>query len=274
MGIFSRLLSPLNTALSLASWVGWLFPGLGAGVMAAWAASELTWFWNTFQWLGIIFVGLVTWLLVGIGLNLYRQSRTDGENKRLEPTLIIAAIAGVVLLGSLVVWSQKAKVSQSETLSTSTKNGPEYLKTVEFESSDQTPLIFRGVVSNTIERLRIIVEPSSEMTGHYFPHGTIAFGERKDLIRDDKFEVRLITKSERPDLTQAQFVWAAPGNRSPVRPLNRVRLSIIGPDGLEQHIYFMVVQAMPNLMFTPNPPLKVIPESDLQWINEWRAKDS
>jgi len=274
MGIFSRLLSPLNTALSLASWVGWLFPGLGAGVMAAWAASELTWFWNTFQWLGIIFVGLVTWLLVGIGLNLYRQSRTDGENKRLEPTLIIAAIAGVVLLGSLVVWSQKAKVSQSETLSTPTKNGPEYLKTVEFESSDQTPLIFRGVVSNTIERLRIIVEPSSEMTGHYFPHGTIAIGERKDLIRDDKFEVRLITKSERPDLTQAQFVWAAPGNRSPVRPLNRVRLSIIGPDGLEQHIYFMVVQAMPNLMFTPNPPLKVIPESDLQWINEWRAKDS
>jgi hypothetical protein len=48
--------------------------GLSGAAVMAWLSAQLSWFWGTFQWFGVVGVGLVVWLLIGIGLSLYRNS--------------------------------------------------------------------------------------------------------------------------------------------------------------------------------------------------------
>src|ERR1041385_4404044 len=75
--------------------------GLPVAAVAAWAFSQLNWFWSTFQFAGVLIVGLITWLLVGVGLNLYRSARGGGEEDRrvTDPLLIGAGLAALVLIG-------------------------------------------------------------------------------------------------------------------------------------------------------------------------------
>ncbi|GEM_PF-4787581 len=55
-------------------WQGAALFGIPVAAVMAWATSQLAWFWGTFQWAGVIGVGVITWLLIGVGLNLYRRS--------------------------------------------------------------------------------------------------------------------------------------------------------------------------------------------------------
>jgi hypothetical protein len=87
--------------------------GLPVAAVAAWAFSQLNWFWSTFQFAGVLIVGLITWLLVGVGLNLYRSARGGGEEDRrvTDPLLIGAGLAALVLIGCLVAYGMRAQAN-------------------------------------------------------------------------------------------------------------------------------------------------------------------
>jgi hypothetical protein len=86
-------------------WQGAAILGLPVGALMAWALSQLNWFWETFQWAGVIGVGLVTWLFVGIGLNLYKHLK-PAQSRPISIYLIIAGVASLVLVGALIGYSR------------------------------------------------------------------------------------------------------------------------------------------------------------------------
>jgi hypothetical protein len=79
--------------------------GLPVGGLMAFMTAQLSWFWETFQWAGVLGVGILTWLLVGIGLNLYKHFAI-AKGAPINPTLIIAGIACVVMIGALISYSR------------------------------------------------------------------------------------------------------------------------------------------------------------------------
>lgn len=86
--------------------------GLPVGTLMAYLSSQLGWFWETFQWFGFAFIGLVTWLLVGLGFNLYRREKTV-EDRHLDPWLIGAGVSAIALIVCLVGFSLKESPPKS-----------------------------------------------------------------------------------------------------------------------------------------------------------------
>jgi len=119
MGNITQRVQPVVTWLTLGSWVAWAIglTGLTAAVMMGWAFAQLNWFWTTFRWAGVLFVGLVTWFLVGVGLNLYRQEQAGGR-RALDPWLIGAVISALALIGCLVGYALTSKTSPAQTAQT------------------------------------------------------------------------------------------------------------------------------------------------------------
>jgi hypothetical protein len=76
-------------------WTGFvLLTGLSGATMMAWLVSQLSWFWNTFQWAGILGTGIITWLLIGVGLNLYRWYSSGGKQRLKSETDAPILISG------------------------------------------------------------------------------------------------------------------------------------------------------------------------------------
>lgn len=69
----------------------------------AYLTSQLAWFWETFQWAGVLGVGLLTWFLAAVGFNLYRQL---AGGRAISIPLIIAGAACVVMIGALIAYSR------------------------------------------------------------------------------------------------------------------------------------------------------------------------
>ena len=107
--MFGKLFShwqKTDSALSFGGWALWIF-GVPAGAVMGWSSSQLTWFWGTFQFAGVFFVSIVAWLMVGIGINLYRRKEAD-KDRKLDPLLLIAGVAAFVLIASLAAYSYRA----------------------------------------------------------------------------------------------------------------------------------------------------------------------
>ncbi len=69
MGTFySRVVQPLNTFLSLGSWVGWVISGTGltSAVLIAWASTTWAWYWSTFSWAGVAIAFLIALLVFAV----------------------------------------------------------------------------------------------------------------------------------------------------------------------------------------------------------------
>jgi hypothetical protein len=65
----------VDSLINLGGYAGWLVGtvgGVSVASLMAWLASRLEWFWATFEWAGVLSVGLLTWFVVGLGLYLYR----------------------------------------------------------------------------------------------------------------------------------------------------------------------------------------------------------
>src|SRR5258708_28665999 len=65
---YSRVIQPLNTFLSLGSWVGWAISatGLTGAVLIAWASTTWTWYWSTFNFAGVAIAFLITLLVFAV----------------------------------------------------------------------------------------------------------------------------------------------------------------------------------------------------------------
>jgi hypothetical protein len=98
--------------------------GFSGAALMAWAMSRLTWFWQTFEWAGILFVGLIVWLLIGIGLNLYRSGSASPGGKKLDPLLLGAALAALALVGLLAAYGIKSSSANTEIASDVTAQTP------------------------------------------------------------------------------------------------------------------------------------------------------
>ncbi|MEH6950795.1 hypothetical protein V4R08_05525 [Nitrobacter sp. NHB1] len=80
-----------DTALSLGGWV-WsaflLITGLTGATVMGWALSQLSWFWEAFRWAGVLGAGLITWILIGIGLRLYQPIARSSRKAKGPPQRI------------------------------------------------------------------------------------------------------------------------------------------------------------------------------------------
>lgn len=121
MAWYSKILDRWRDAdgfVTAAGWIWWgaerifyMVFGLSGAALVAWAFAQLHWFWDTFQWAGVLFIGLVTWFIIGAGINLYRQERTGGR-RSMDPWLAGAGIAALALVGCLAGFALNGGGSQ------------------------------------------------------------------------------------------------------------------------------------------------------------------
>jgi hypothetical protein len=64
----------VDSASNAVNWLWWgaqaIFGFTAASIMG-YAAAQLQWFWDTFRWAGAFGVGIVTWIIVGVGLRIW-----------------------------------------------------------------------------------------------------------------------------------------------------------------------------------------------------------
>jgi hypothetical protein len=106
MGNLTQRIQLIVTWLTLGSWVAWVFGfmGLTVAIVVGWAFAQLNWFWNLFQWAGVLSVVLVSWLMVGIGLNLYRQPGSGFAKVGIG----LGTIFIFVMIIGLAVWAKQS----------------------------------------------------------------------------------------------------------------------------------------------------------------------
>ncbi|TWB86823.1 hypothetical protein FBZ93_1264 [Bradyrhizobium macuxiense] len=71
--LYSRVLQPANTLLSLGSWAWWVISaitGLTAAAVIAWASTTWDWYWSTFHMAGAAIAFLTAWVLLAVGFLL------------------------------------------------------------------------------------------------------------------------------------------------------------------------------------------------------------
>lgn len=155
------------------------------------------------------------------------------------------------------------------------KHRAEFLKNIQYGWGDaQIPLSISGIVATTTDRLRIVLDVSSPLPGlgtTFYPAQFVSIKDLKDeIVRGVRVEVQLIfgaVNAPNPGFGPAYF-WGDPKKNYPVMPMNKVRVRLIGGHGEEQHIYFFAIAGLGG------QPITVLPEADLDWVNQWRAQDT
>ena len=72
-----RQYKKVDGLLNFGSYLAWIFGALGlsGAVLMAWLSTEWQFFWTTLGWFGVAGVALLTWFMIGLGLNLYRWTQ-------------------------------------------------------------------------------------------------------------------------------------------------------------------------------------------------------
>lgn len=90
--LYSRVLQPANTLLSLGSWVWWAvsaITGLTAAALIAWASTTWVWYWSTFNIAGAAIAFLAAWVLLSAGFLLLglavRVWRAEDASAQVDP---------------------------------------------------------------------------------------------------------------------------------------------------------------------------------------------
>ncbi|MET4170829.1 hypothetical protein ABIB99_001911 [Bradyrhizobium sp. LA6.1] len=154
------------------------------------------------------------------------------------------------------------------------KHRADFLRNIQYGWGDaQIPLTLSGSVATTTDRLRVVLDVSSPMLGlgmSFQPAQFVLIKELKDaIVRGGRIEVQLVFRavnSPNPGFSPA-FFWGDPEKNYPVMPMNKVRVRLIGGHGDEQHIYFFALAGLGG------QPITVLPESELDWVHQWRAQD-
>src|SRR5207245_2566800 len=96
MASLTERIQPINTWLTLGSWVAWfavVVTGLTGAAIMAWLSAQIVWFWEALGLFGVISIGLVVWTLLTATLVLYRGHIGTWRSK-----------VGVVLIAFAVVF--------------------------------------------------------------------------------------------------------------------------------------------------------------------------
>jgi hypothetical protein len=134
------------------------------------------------------------------------------------------------------------KASEPAAKAITGKPQPEYLRNIQFSWDSQLPLGVSFVPTTTTDRLRFYVDASPRMLGvpsHDKPTYRAQIGELKDIVKGQRRDTQLIFRGPKHD--GGDLYWGSPTNNYPVTDINRVRFVTIGPDGSEQHFYFLMV---------------------------------
>lgn len=149
------------------------------------------------------------------------------------------------------------------------KSAPAFLKNISISSHSLAPLAFVGTVSATTDRLRFYVDASPRFFGQFDGTFRAQISESRDAVKDQPIDVQLVFKGPPNNTDRGEYYWGDPKNNYPIAPLNRARLVIIGPDGSEQHVYFMVIHGA-----VENQPFIVLDEKDNEWTKRWKEADA
>jgi hypothetical protein len=156
--------------------------GITGATVMAWALSKLEWFWGNFAWAGVIGMGIVTWLLIGLGLNLYRSASRSKITKRPKG---VERITGQVFMNERVAVDGKAFIGCKFTNVTLVYNGTygsfEHCKFAGFQLATEVPEIEAYVrVLHDFGMLKIPLfnqgheaKPSSPIPDNYLKTGRV-----------------------------------------------------------------------------------------------------
>jgi hypothetical protein len=115
MGIYSRVIQPLNTLLSLGSWVWWGISatGLTGALLVAWASTTLPWLGASIVFIATLAVFFAVLLFV-----VWASREENGKLMEIVPIIGIL-IGGMIFVGSIawvVADNRRAARDVSETL--------------------------------------------------------------------------------------------------------------------------------------------------------------
>jgi hypothetical protein len=213
-----------------------LFPGLLAGLLSAWAA-------------------ICTYAYMTL---------PDGSHKSRGDT------------GQLC-WDGKAPPCNDQPATSNLKPAaPQFLKNISIGSSPKQPLVLTAKANVTTDRLRIFVDYAQAAFGRWIdsnPPVRVSVGQIREPVKDQGVEIQLAYR----ELRQGNDIWwGDPSLHYPISVQNpmgleeiglyRVRVSIVGPGGNEQHYYFILLRAASNL------PLTIIPETTSWWVGDWEKQ--
>jgi hypothetical protein len=92
MGIFySRVIQPINTFLSLGSWMWWAIAsvtGFTGAAVIAWASTTWSWYWTTFSWAGVAAAFLAAFLLLATGFLIVALAVQALRRPPSEPSVV------------------------------------------------------------------------------------------------------------------------------------------------------------------------------------------
>jgi hypothetical protein len=249
--------------------------GLVGGAVLAWGISHLAWFWQTFQLAVVIIVGITTWLLIGIGLNLFRHARAD-MGRSLDPLLWVAGIAAIALISSLVAYSLKARevpqASIREEPAVPSQPQRETLVSDPHMTASNEPgslVTFYGTFSRGGPIARVFLDfdrdkSQSASSQSAFPR-RVKLADFKNFVRGDAVRVAVVSY-ETPDSEGGVLRWGSAENgpssaddRFTVMEPSRARIAIVGEKGNDlQHYSFMLLPKIDTAAFLklamPFPP--------------------
>jgi len=281
--------------------------GLAGGAVLAWGISHIAPFWQTFHLAVVIFVGIATWLLIGIGLNLFRHSRTD-KGRSLDPLLWVAAIAAVILIGSLVAYSLKARelpqASIREEQAAPSQPQPEALVSDPHMTASNEPeslVTFYGTFSRGGPIARVFLDFDRDKSPSATPQSSrprrVKLADFKNFVRGDAVRVAVVSY-ETPDSEGGVLRWgsaengsSSPDDRFTVMEPSRARIAVVDEKGNDlQHYSFMLLPKIDTAAFlklampfpprqgesrTPPPALKhdnliLVTEDMLDFAAKWK----
>jgi hypothetical protein len=269
------VLSAGGNIISLAVWLG-----LPVGALMAYLSAQLNWFWGTYQWAGVVGVGLITWFLIGVTINLFRNVT---GSRTINAYLIVAGLACIVMVAALVGYSRSQAATGSPAVGNlePTKHTTEqFLRNAALmiEPDGKVPLALGATSAVTAQRLRVFVDYSSYRSG-WMSRLRVPIGEITNPVDGVFSKTQLIFKETRQNGGTNELWWGQHGNSHPVSgpeyngvtPVTptRGRVVIMDDAGKVQFIYFELLRATDP----KRQPFTILQGPAVEdWINKWEAE--
>lgn len=267
---FEKLPLPYKAGGNLIGWVGGQYVSAHPDLFPAWVIDVAP----------ILAAGFILSFL-WYSLNYWREIR--GKSRfHLDPQVIlILCLLGALGASTLQWWRRPSSTTAVVAAPMAKANEPSpqatlFLKDIKLSAGKELHLTATPT-QTVVTRLRVFADITGGFPGakNWPPITRVEVGELIDVVKGRQLSLKIImrdpSKGRLSDLFWGQdsasnnAVSFNPGIRSVVH----ARLAILGPDGIEQPIYFMLL--LTDVTETEGHQMLVVNEGDLDWINDWKA---
>lgn len=198
--------------------------------------------------------------------------------------IMAASVGGAIHFVGLTAQSAQTKEAEGEKAPRPANSQTEirYIENVRIGFSPNGPaaVVLTGIPTKTLQGQKLslfIAEATMAVlpgAGWQKPSDRLPVGEIVDPVKGVAIVKTIASREQNQDEKKDLFLWGVPGIRvigghaggepTPIR----ASLIIIGSNGDEQIYYFMLIRVLRNA----EQPFLIIPEEDLSWASEWKAK--